>query len=51
MGRPAYAVTTSIPTDVGEPLNAFIQTFSFTFDGLGVMRVSPRHVVAEYEPP
>jgi hypothetical protein len=49
MERPAYAVTTSIPTNVGGPLNALIRTFSFTFEGLGIMRVSPRHVVHDYD--
>ena len=38
MGRPAYAVTLHSYRR-GRPLNAFIRPFSFTFNGLGIMRV------------
>jgi hypothetical protein len=50
MGASGLCCDTSIPTEVGEPLNAFIRTFSFASNGLGMMRVSLRYVVPDHEP-
>ena len=46
MGASGLCCDTSIPTEVGELLNARMRTFYFIFNGLGMMHASQRYVVS-----